>query len=82
MAHFGTGVDKEGGWYQSYPADDFKRLFIHDGKLRNEVDIKAIIYAMGGPLPSDLESFSFKSNGTEFRVYMKCSNPDWHKPRR
>lgn len=66
---FGHGVDKE-GYYQAWPAHSWAMTFLEDGKLRPEEDIKAIIYAMGGPLPSKLRSYKMKAFGSEIRIYL------------
>lgn len=52
----GRGLD-----YIEWPIIIFKRIFT-DEIMNDDVNTRAMIYAMGGPLPSRLESYDFSLN--------------------
>lgn len=55
---FTHGIDPETKrLYHCWDLVRFMELFSLNGELREEQDIKAIIYTMGGPLPSELLSY-------------------------
>lgn len=66
---FGSGFD-EGGWFQAWPFDGFKRQFTAE-VMKHPCAIRAIIYRMGGPLPCCIESYEFKASPSEIRIYVK-----------
>lgn len=70
---FGHGQDTK-GWYLVLDAVSFTNWFTLESKgeaYRSDEDIKAIIFALGGELPSEIESYKFLPiSQEEVRVYV------------
>lgn len=73
---FASGIDDEGKTYHAWPMQRFREIFVTENGFREDQDVKAIIYSMGGPFPSNIEGFEFKMNvlAAEVRVYYVCRN--------
>jgi len=72
-AAFGVGVEAETKkYYHVWPLKRFREVFVTASGFRPDEDIKAIIYSMGGPFPSEVEKFEYAINVVdgEVKIYI------------
>lgn len=70
MGDFGYAV-RNREHYQIWPIARFSERFKDGAKFRPDEDIRAIIFAMGGPFPSLLKSYSFNLNSDNTEIWIK-----------
>lgn len=65
----GFGFGETGKFGFTCDKANFVKRFLVNGKKRPDADIRAIIFSLGGPFPSEYESLEFVGIGDNIKVH-------------